>query len=866
MFRAFPVIAIVVSWLVGTVQADTLTIAFGQPNYSNMVRDAKLRGDGGLEDWNLGTGSGGSNRFYANYRLDGTLDPTNPRKNTFLQWFDVSSIPVGSTVNSATLTTYLANQSANNRTWVDVKLSRLQSGNNWVEFVLGGNGPHTDGSVTWNNRITHPTTPTPWATPGALDAADIDLGSTQTFDVVGIDGVATTVVRDITPWVQAWVNSPASNAGMLWWGGKNDDSASANRYFHFGTKEDGAGPADESIAAAPSLVIDYTPPGGPVAPIIAEVSPDPDHNAFAGIPYVKQLTLTQGSQPVTWSVNPGFPPGTVVDSVGNVSGWTPGPADVGNTFTISIRATNAQGFDDETWQVVVHAVPPVIAEVTPDPATAVSGVEYVKQLSLTQGSPTVTWSVIQGGTGASVDSTGNVTGWIPGNDEVGQTITFEIQATNAGGSDTEVWQVNVIRGNNGFPTDAVFVVRDPDNGGQTRMYDKHSAPPGTRLTAILPDGNIQQDETDWQSITFSGKGIGNDARLFLARTNLAATDIEIAEIGYLGQTVHSKNLSAIIGGSPGAAISLGNIRYSSVSNTLFVALNPNGNAVSAAVCYEFPLSLADNSRIHTYVGPALPANPARVAVAVNSRDGTLYMTGQHLGDPTAGGLGDVIAFNTAGRAVGGTTSVFAVLIDGQTANAGTPEYFQPSSPIYRKRAGGDDTLIIPTNVSAAPSPVLEFYLNTTLHPVDINGNLAYAGILGGLSVARGWCGQQDIETGDIWLGGFRGGFHAYRALSGATESYEMNPLRNWLDAAVPPFQLCNEPFADADGDSDVDVDDFGSFQRCFTGAIGGASPNCACFDRQQDGDIDNFDFNAFSDCKTGANIPWEPGLTPDCSP
>src|SRR5690606_16849158 len=73
------------------------------------------------------------------------------------------------------------------------------------------------------------------------------------------DGQGTTVVRDITAWVQAWVNDPASNAGMLWWGGKNDDSDSQNRFFYFGTKEDGAGPASESAAAAPSLVIEYTP-------------------------------------------------------------------------------------------------------------------------------------------------------------------------------------------------------------------------------------------------------------------------------------------------------------------------------------------------------------------------------------------------------------------------------------------------------------------------------------------------------------------------------------------------------------------------------------------------------------------------------
>ena len=76
--------------------------------------------------------------------------------------------------------------------------------------------------------------------------------------MVGIDGTATTIDRDITSWVQDWVNTPANNTGMLWWGGNSADSGSGNRFFHFGTKEDGAGPAGEAAAAAPRLLIDYT--------------------------------------------------------------------------------------------------------------------------------------------------------------------------------------------------------------------------------------------------------------------------------------------------------------------------------------------------------------------------------------------------------------------------------------------------------------------------------------------------------------------------------------------------------------------------------------------------------------------------------
>ncbi len=865
MSRAYLAGVMVMSLGVGAAQADVLDISMTAQgvNYNTMVRDAKLRGDGGLQDWNLGAGSGGSNRFYANYLLNGS---PSGRLNTFLQWFDVSSIPAGSVINSATLTTYMANQSANTRTWVDVNLSRLQSGNNWVEFVLGGAGPHTDGSVTWNNRITHPTTPTPWATPGALGGADIDLGTTQTFDVVGIDGQATTVVRDISAWVQGWVTTPASNAGILWWGGKNDDSNAQNRYFHFGTKEDGGGPASDTVSQAPSLVINYTPGGSPVAPIIAEVTPDPDNNAFAGQPYSKQLTLTQGTNPITWSVLAGSPPGTVVSGSGLVSGWTPTVGDIGNTFTINIKAENAQGNDTESWQVTVHGVPPIIAEVTPDPDTASVGTGYTKQLTLTQGTLPVTWSVVQGPSGTTVNSSGFVSGWTPTQSDAGSTFTFEIQAQNAyNPPDTETWQVKVRRTNNGFSIDSVFVVRDPNNGGQVREFDKHTG-------AIITD-EFLPDESDWQSITFSGKGIGNDARMFVARPNGAGTDIEIAEINYLAVQVNSANLSTIINATVGSAVAFGNIRYSTVTDTLFVALNPNENTTSTAVCYEFPLSLAANSRIHTYLGETLPAvaNPpfsgeTRVAVAINRRDGTLYMVGQHLGvvDTVLElGRGDVIAFSTtAGPFNGqGVNTTFAVLIDGQTENGTNGNYLEPSTPIYRKKSNGDDTLLIPTNTDTN-TPVQEFYLDTTLHPVDGNGNLALLG--SPLTIGRGWNGQQDIETGDIWLGAKHHQFHVIRA-NDATASYEA-ANRDWFDAAVPPFQACNEPFADVDGNNVVDLNDFAQFQLCYTGSDGGVLPGCGCFDRLGDGDVDVADFNEFADCKTEHEMPWSQLLTPNCNP
>ncbi|UCD27549.1 MAG: hypothetical protein JSV03_10570, partial [Planctomycetota bacterium] len=91
----------------------------------------------------------------------------------------------------------------------------------------------------------------------------------------------------------------------------------------------------------------------------------------------------------------------------------------------------------------------------------------------------------------------------------------------------------------------------------------------------------------------------------------------------------------------------------------------------------------------------------------------------------------------------------------------------------------------------------------------------------------------------------------------------MTKFGNWRFTEIdsPPFiPVCNYPFVDADGDGDVDQDDFAMFQVCYTG---GATPvpsdplYCMCFDSEGDNDIDNDDFTAFQNCATGPDIPFD---------
>jgi hypothetical protein len=76
---------------------------------------------------------------------------------------------------------------------------------------------------------------------------------------------------------------------------------------------------------------------------------------------------------------------------------------------------------------------------------------------------------------------------------------------------------------------------------------------------------------------------------------------------------------------------------------------------------------------------------------------------------------------------------------------------------------------------------------------------------------------------------------------------------------------CGSPFADTDGDGDVDQVDFARFQACFTGSTGptGAfdKAECGCFDRPEpgypngNGYIDSVDMAEFEACASGPGVP-----------
>gem|GEM_PF-1409461 len=79
---------------------------------------------------------------------------------------------------------------------------------------------------------------------------------------------------------------------------------------------------------------------------------------------------------------------------------------------------------------------------------------------------------------------------------------------------------------------------------------------------------------------------------------------------------------------------------------------------------------------------------------------------------------------------------------------------------------------------------------------------------------------------------------------------------------------CHTPYADSDGDSDVDQEDFGIFQTCL-GPASSTTPlpnTCACFDRNADNSIDLLDFALFQVCVSGSTVPADPRCEQPDSP
>ena len=164
--------------------------------------------------------------------------------------------------------------------------------------------------------------------------------------------------------------------------------------------------------------------------------------------------LSNGScmVPATWSLVSG-PAGMTINSATGVVSW-PNPAIAGSPHVITIRAVNTAGQDDESWNLTVDRIAPVVNDILNSTETCdppfVGSVPSLRDPSCML---PAAWSLDSGPTGMDIDRGSGVISWprpVPGS-----VSTIVIRATNSRGFDQEGWRLAI--------NSAAPVVRDIPN-------------------------------------------------------------------------------------------------------------------------------------------------------------------------------------------------------------------------------------------------------------------------------------------------------------------------------------------------------------------------------------------------------------------
>lgn len=139
---------------------------------------------------------------------------------------------------------------------------------------------------------------------------------------------------------------------------------------------------------------------------------------------------------LSYSLGPGAPAGSQIDSVTGLFTWTPGEEHGGASYEITVNVIDSNGLSETAvFSINVQEVnqPPVLAEVPQ--VRAIPGQELVVQLHATDPdlpANTVTFSIISGPESATVDPVTGIFRWTPNGSQVGSRVNVVVRVSDSG--------------------------------------------------------------------------------------------------------------------------------------------------------------------------------------------------------------------------------------------------------------------------------------------------------------------------------------------------------------------------------------------------------------------------------------------------
>ena len=248
MVRA-PIASVLISLVTFCCQGETISLQpVADTTLFEIAPDNNL---GGASFLNAGTSGNGS-------------------RNRALVRFDLSGIPGGALINSASLSMDVVHQPSTGGEISFFDLRRVLQP--WGEGVQepddpgspGLGAPAAPGEATWNDRFAPGTM---WATPGGQEG--IDFSATVSASAL-VQGIGDPVLFESSPElladIRAWMNQPAQNFG---WMLMTESEATQKTARRFDSRESGFGP---------TLLIEFTPVPEPSSIALVGIS-----LLFAGI-------------------------------------------------------------------------------------------------------------------------------------------------------------------------------------------------------------------------------------------------------------------------------------------------------------------------------------------------------------------------------------------------------------------------------------------------------------------------------------------------------------------------------------------------------------------------------------------------------